>query len=683
MAVSETQSDRLVGEIDLGAIGRALWTRRWWILGPTLATALVTALAVSVMTPKYKSEAKILYEGRENAFLRPEADKNSPSDRVTGDLEAVTNQVQLVLSRDLALGVIKQLRLTERPEFDPAARGVSLVRALLMMVGLGRDPTSQSAEERVLTAYFDRLSAYAVDKSRVITVEFQSEDPQLAADAANAIAEAYVSLAQTVKQEQTRAASKWLEGEIEKLRVKVAEAEARAENFRSKTNLYVGANNTPLSNQQLGELNSQVATARAQKADAETRAHLIRDMLKRNDALEASDVLNSELIRRLSEQRAILRGQLAEQSSTLLSGHPRIKELKAQIADVDQQLRQEAEKLGRALENDARLANAKVDSLSASLDAQKKLASSSNAQDVELRALEREAKSQRDLLESYLAKYREATARESIGSAPSADARVISRAIVSTTPFSPKKMPTILIASLAMFALSSGFIMTGEFLRVNTTVPAVVPATVAAAREAPTLGVPLTALDDFVRAFQAAGNKGRVAVLGLADDLSAMPAITVGRTLASKARVVLVTLTPPSPFLAACASGAPEPGLAEALRGAATIGAIIGKDKLSTLHLVCAGQNGAPATLLASPRLAMVAEALGRAYDYVIIDAGPLAALPLDRLATLTGRVVLIAPPGWAKSAQPARDTLAESGFADISIISGSAAEPRRLDAAA
>ncbi len=41
----------------------------------------------------------------------------------------------------------------------------------------------------------------------------------------------------------------------------------------------------------------------------------------------------------------------------------------------------------------------------------KKLASSSNGQDVQLRALEREAKAQRDLLESYLAKYREANTR--------------------------------------------------------------------------------------------------------------------------------------------------------------------------------------------------------------------------------------------------------------------------------
>ena len=41
-------------------------------------------------------------------------------------------------------------------------------------------------------------------------------------------------------------------------------------------------------------------------------------------------------MRRLIEQRITLRAQLAEQSTTLLDQHPRIKELKAQIAEVDQ-----------------------------------------------------------------------------------------------------------------------------------------------------------------------------------------------------------------------------------------------------------------------------------------------------------------------------------------------------------
>jgi uncharacterized protein involved in exopolysaccharide biosynthesis/Mrp family chromosome partitioning ATPase len=368
-----------------------------------------------------------------------------------------------MLSRDLARDIIVKLKLGERPEFDPMLQGASLIRTVFGLFGIAKDPMSQTPEERVLKSYFDRLSAYQVEKSRVIAIEFESEDPELAASVANAVAENYLALQQSAKQVQTRAAGRWLAGEIENLRATVADAEAKVEQYRSKSNLFMGTNNTSLSNQQLGDSNGQLATARAAKADAEAKSRIIRETLRSGAPVEFSDIINSELMRRLSEQRVTLRAQLAEQSSTLLDQHPRIKELRAQIADLERMMRSEADRLSRSLENDAKLAGARVEGLSASLDQLKSQASSNNAQDVQLRALERDAKSQRDLLESYLAKYREATARDSIGAA-SPDARVISTATASNLPSWPKKLPTVLVAALGMFALSVGFVLTGELL---------------------------------------------------------------------------------------------------------------------------------------------------------------------------------------------------------------------------
>src|SRR4029077_17487871 len=410
------------------------------------------------------SEARILVDGRENVFLRPTGERNE--ERSALDAEAVTSQVQLVQSRDLAREIIKKNKLAERPEFDPVLQGFSPLKSMLALVGIGRDPFSLTPEERVLEAYYERFTAYAVDKSRVIVVEFQSRDPEFAARVANSIAEGYLVLQQDARREQARSAGQWLAGEIESLRKKVAESESRVEDFRSKSSLFVGTNNTTLSNQQMGELNTQLNNARALKSDAESKARLIREMLQSGKPIEASEVLNSELIRRLSEQRVTLRAQLAEQSSTLLDNHPRIKELKAQITDLDRQIREEAQRLVRSLENDARIAGARVESLSTGLDQLKQQTASTNGQDVELRALEREAKAQRDLLESYLAKYREATARDSLGAAPG-DARIISRAVVSNTPFFPKKLPIVLIATLATLFVTAGFITTGELLAGN------------------------------------------------------------------------------------------------------------------------------------------------------------------------------------------------------------------------
>ena len=137
--------------------------------------AALAFIGVNLITPRYKSEARVLVEGRENIFLRPEAEK-SMTDRGTVDPETVTSQVQLILSRDLAREVIKELNLTDLPEFNAALKEFSPL-SLLRTIGILKDPMSMAPEERVLAAYYDRLTAFAIDKSRVIVIEFQSADP--------------------------------------------------------------------------------------------------------------------------------------------------------------------------------------------------------------------------------------------------------------------------------------------------------------------------------------------------------------------------------------------------------------------------------------------------------------------------------------------------------------------------
>ena len=107
-----------VDEIDLGDLGRALWRKKRWIIGLTLLAAGLAFIAVNLITPRYKSEARVLIETRENIFLRPEAEKTLERN-ATVDQEAVTSQVQLMLSRDLARDLIRKLKLGERSEFDP------------------------------------------------------------------------------------------------------------------------------------------------------------------------------------------------------------------------------------------------------------------------------------------------------------------------------------------------------------------------------------------------------------------------------------------------------------------------------------------------------------------------------------------------------------------------------------
>ena len=709
-AVSKSSAASESGDLDLHALGQALTRKRGWIIVPTVLAAVLSMTAVNLITPRYKSEARILVDGRENVFLRPNGERNE--ERNALDAEAVTSQVQLLQSRDLAREIIKKNKLAERPEFDPVLQGSSPLKSMLALFGIGRDPFSLTPEERVLEAYYDRFTAYAVDKSRVMVIEFQSRDPELAARVANSIAEGYLVLQQNARQEQAKSAGQWLSGEIDNLRKKVAEAESRVEDFRSKSSLFVGTNNTTLSNQQMGELNTQLNNARALKSDAESKARLIKEMLQSGKPIEASEVLNSELMRRLSEQRVTLRAQLAEQSSTLLDGHPRIKELRAQLADLDRQLREEASKVSRSLDNDSRIAVGRVEGLAASLDQLKKQASSTNGQDVQLRAFEREAKAERDLLESYLAKYREATTRENIEAAP-ADGRIISRASVSNIPAYPKKLPIVLIATLATLLLTSGGIATGELLRMTAprasavfmsqpapvSVPALapeVPAPVVETREvsepvfseiqldAPQLDAPyvdepgasiaagigeIEQLADDLAAAGAAARK--VTVLGKASSESiTLTVLTLARLMVRQAKIVVVDLSAASPTITAASADPAAPGLAELMQGEASFGQIITRDRLSRVHLVSAGRPGFDRAQLQSPRLTLAIDALLRVYDHVLLDAGTASDLPAE-LLTSQARAVVVPEASMPVDARELMcDQLKAVGFSEVTMLS-------------
>jgi polysaccharide biosynthesis transport protein len=663
---------------------RALLAQRGrWIVLPTVLAAVLAITAVNSITPRYKSEARILIEGHGNLAL---------------DAEAVTNQVQLLLSRDLAREIIKINKLAERPEFDLVLQGLSPLKAVTALFGIGRDPSALTPEERVMDAYYERLSVHAIDNSRVILIKFQSRDPELAARVANSLAENDFVLPQNARHEQTMSKSQLLSGELDNLRKKVAEAESRVEEFRSQSGLLVGTNNSTLSNQQIGDMNTQLNNARALKSEAETRARLVREMLQGGKPIEASELLNSELIRRLFEQRASLRVQLAEQASTLLDGHPRIKQLKAQLTDLDGQLRDEAGKISRSMDNDARIAGSRVEGLSAPLEQLKTQTTSINGQDLQLRALEREAKAQRDLLETYLAKYREANTRENLDAVP-VYGRIISRATVSNTPTYPNKLPVVLISTLATLMLSAGAIATAESLRgarIASTAFAMVPEGVSDQRPAGNTAPPpdhapalqpgpeiriesvfgvapeLADVEQVANDLGKAGDKARkITVLGSASGEGiTLTGLTLARLIARNRAVVLVDLSGSSPAVAAVSVDPAAPGLAELMLGEASFSEIITRDRLSRVHLVNAGRPGFDRALLHSPRLAVAIDALLKVYDHVLLDAAAASDLSAELLAAHSHAVVVPDPSMTPEARSSFCERLREVGFSGVTMLS-------------
>jgi succinoglycan biosynthesis transport protein ExoP len=408
-------------------------------------------------------------------------------------------------------------------------------------------------------------------------------------------------------------------------------------------------------------------------------------------------VVGSELIRRLSEQRATLLAQLAEQSVTLLGRHPRIRELRAQIADYDQAIRKEAERRVDALENEAQIAGSRVKMLSANLEQLKGQAASSNERDVEMRALEREAKAQRDLLESYLAKYREATARDTISAAP-ADARIISHATVSNVPVYPKRLQIILVATMLTLMLGIGWVVTRELLSPDNIRP--LSPQLARSPTAPPLAsrpatrrvlqlvdggvtapVPARPVEELAQALLVAGDVGRrIAVFGAARNVgTSFAAIMLARALASEARVVLIDLALGAPNLAVISTDPDAPGISELVTGTAAAADVIMKDQVSPVHLIAAGKDvKAPSAVLNASRLAVTIEALARSYDHVVMDGGAVPEIAADRFAQLAQTAVLVVTDPEGRQASTAARRLEAAGFSDVTMLVASGARTHR-----
>lgn len=447
--------------LDLSRLLQAIGSALKWLLPLVVVVAGIFFLALQFVPSKYKSQGKVLIESTDARF--PGAARGVEEQRAVLDTEGVASQVQLLTSADLARRVAKTLDLASVPEFG-AAEGGSLIDETLAMLGIGKDMSQASAEEKVLKHYYENLQVYRLEGSRVIAVEYSSQDAELSANVANTVLDEYVALQASAKRETTEDAAASMEPQIADLRREVQAARKAVEDFRARNDLLVGTGNITLNQQQLADLSSKYSEAQANKAEAQAKADLIREILKSGGSLDgASDVLNSQLIQRLREQQVAIQSKYAELSITHLSNHPQLKALKSQLTDYDRQIRSEARKVLTGLENDAKVASQQAAALERRLDELKASAARSGADQVRLTELEREANSKAAQLDKLVASFREADMRLRAQALP-ADARIISRASIPLEPYAPKVIAITIISALVTFVLGSTFVVMREFL---------------------------------------------------------------------------------------------------------------------------------------------------------------------------------------------------------------------------
>jgi Mrp family chromosome partitioning ATPase len=117
------------------------------------------------------------------------------------------------------------------------------------------------------------------------------------------------------------------------------------------------------------------------------------------------------------------------------------------------------------------------------------------------------------------------------------------------------------------------------------------------------------------------------------------------------------------------------------VRGKATFGEIIARDRASRGHLIAVGDTlGEGAEMLASERLSIALDALERTYDHVVLDFGALPDVADERLARLAPCVVVVASTPMDEAVKLAEESLRAAGCREVMTVTGALAAERVIE---
>lgn len=690
----------LTGDVDIDLAGLAadVWRKKWRILALAVAVGVGLVFVLSGVSPRYSATARLLIEKRESVFTRrSEGDQNLSSSQF--DEQAVGSQVQVLTSDDIILKVIARLKLADAPDFSKSAK-VGVLERVKALLPTARDASNSKPEERILKRFRERLLVYTAEKSRVLVVEFWAHDPDLAQLVPNAIADEYLVIAKQAKLQADSEATGWLGPEIEELRGKVREAEAKVAEFRASSDILLGNNNALLATQQLSEVSSELSRLRADRSSAEAKVSAIAAALQSGGSVDAvPEVISSPLIQRLKERQVGLQAQISELSTSLLPGHPRLKALQSQGADFDGQIRAAARNILRSLENNVDLARKQENVLLKEVERLKAEAGRVGEAEVGLRALEREANAQRALLESYLTQFREAAGRQNRDYLP-VDARIISRAVRPVEAYFPKIVPfaaagatTALI--LGIVGVLAGALLSGRALRAvgrEAEEPFVAggvggPGPVELPRhDAPSLdnfdapasggAAPIAANDPESFALEhalkaiAAMDRAILAVVSADGDAGPQVVVELARGLAAMRRdVAVMDLSGEGVSSRALLGDAHRPGLVELLRGDARLAEVMTRDRQSTAQVLPCYAPARDDEELPLDRLAMLASSLSGNFAFVVLDCGNAGPQGVRRIVGGDAITLVAAAAGRVAQAGEVAELWRGAGMAESVIV--------------
>jgi capsular exopolysaccharide synthesis family protein len=421
------------------------------VAGSVMLAAIILTLAA---TPKYTATASIMLDPRKEKILNTE-------DVLSGlppDSSVVDTEVEVIKSRQLAERVVRELNLEEDSEFAAAGEGKG---APPFRKTAQHATTLRGPHEAVVDAVMSGLAVSRTGLTYVINVGFTSKNRNKAALVANKFADLLVLEQLEAKYGATQQAANWLNERLGALRNQTVADDAAVQQFKIAHNL-MSAGGTNLTEQEISGYNQTLAQARAQVAEDEARLNTARAQLaKGSSGDDVGEALDSPVIQRLREQRAVASARVADLTGRYGDRHPEILKADRELQDIDAQIQAEIHRIISNLEAKVQVSRERAAAVAGTLGGARSALASNNRDMVRLNELQRAAEASRSLYESYLTRYKETSSQQGI---EQSDARVISRAKVPSAPSSPKTALNMCLGLLVAIGSGLAAISVAEML---------------------------------------------------------------------------------------------------------------------------------------------------------------------------------------------------------------------------
>lgn len=658
-----------VGEEDfhLRELLRMLWRMRRVILGTIILITAAAAVISFQLTPKYSSTAQVMIEPRENKVL----DIQAVVAGLSADSETINSEVEILKSHRLAQRVIAKLELAKDPEFNPALRRPTMVQSLiadakgwlgLKRRGLTEQQIAAQRRSEIIETYLDKLSVGSRARTRVINISFSSEEPAKAAKIANTVADLYLVDQLEAKFEATERASKWLGERVQQLQDQVNASERAIERYRAEAGLVSGKNEAKLIGEQISELSSALILAKGKRAEAQARLDQAQRLMKSGSVYSAAEVLSSQLIDRLREQEAEVVRKVAKLTEDFGPKHPEMINARKELRDIRGAIEREVRKILQNLENEVQVASARETSLRQSLANLEQKSGSLNQKAVKLRALERDAEANRQLLKTMMTRFRETSVQRDI---TRPDARIISAAVIPIDPYFPKPVLIVglalvvstflgMLLAVAAEQLHSGFRSLDEIEQmVGAPGLGLIPKLSRGRPADYALKKPMSAYAEALRnvrlgiALSDVDHPPKVVLItsSVPEEGKSSTSLAMARLLAkSGQRVLLIDCDLRRPSLHTSLGMEREPGLVEVLSDQVSFEEAVRQEEQSGVHYLSSGGHAPnPADLLGSDHMRALVERIGGDYELVILDSAPVISVTDSRiLAGLADASVLL-----------------------------------------